>query len=147
MATLHCTVAIPTRELFSGEIYYANIPGIDGAYGVLPGHEMLVATNKSGGVLTINLDAAGNDQKKFILYQGAAQVYNDVVTVLGRFGKDVELIDVAEIRQKADRLRLRLEGLEKKPHPDKQDEAELSTGRVKLEWYQMQLDYANGSTK
>ena len=146
MATLHCTVAIPTRELFSGEIYSASVPGTEGSYGVLPGHEMLVATNKSGGVLTLNLDAEGHQKKQFLLYEGAAQVYNDVLTVLGRFGKDVELIDVAEIRQKADKLRLRLEELQKKG-ADEQDEAELTTGRVKLEWYQMQLDYANGSTK
>lgn len=146
MATLHCIVAIPTRELFSGEIYAASVPGAEGSYGVLPGHEMLVATNKSGGVLTIDLDAEGREKKRFLLYEGATQVYNDVVTVLGRFGKNVEDIDVAEIRQKADKLRLRLEELEKKGS-DEQDEAELSTGRVKLEWYQMQLDYANGSTK
>lgn len=146
MATLHCTVAIPTRELFSGVIYSASIPGAEGSYGVLPGHEMLVATNKSGGILTLNLDAEGHQTKQFILYEGAAQVYNNVVTVLGRFGKNVEDIDVSEIRQKADKLRLRLDELEKKG-ADEQDQAELSTGRVKLEWYQMQLDYVNGSAK
>ena len=146
MATLHCTVAIPTRELFSGEIYSASIPSVEGSYGVLPGHEMIVATNKSGGVLTLNLDAEGREQKQFLLYEGASQVYNDVVTVLGRFGKNVEDIDVAEIRKKADNLRLRLDELEKKGD-DEQDQAELETGRTKLEWYQMQLDYAEGSTK
>lgn len=144
MATLHCIVAIPTRELFSGEIYYASIPGADGSYGVLPGHEMLVATNKSGGVLTLNLDAEGREQRKFLLYEGAAQVYNDVVTVLGRFGKDVEDIDAAEMRQKADKLRLQIEELEKKD--DDQNRTALETSRTKMEWYQMQLDYVGGST-
>lgn len=145
MAALRCVVAIPTRELFSGEIYYASIPGVEGSYGVLPGHEMLVATNKSGGILTIHLDSEGHEKKQFLLYEGAAQVYNDVVTVLGRFGKNVEDIDVAEMRQKYDKLRLRIEELEKKD--DEQDKAAVETGRVKLEWYQMQLDYAEGSTK
>ena len=145
MATLHCVVAIPTRELFSGEIYYANIPGSDGAYGVLPGHEMLVATNKSGGILTIDLDAEGREKKQFLLYEGAAQVYNDTVTVLGRFGKCVDDIDVAEIRKKADALRLKITELEKQS--DEQDKIALSTAKTKLEWYQMQLDYAEGSTK
>lgn len=147
MATLHCIVAIPTRELFSGEIYSASIPSVEGSYGVLPGHEMIVATNRSGGVLTLNLDAEGHEQKQFLLYEGASQVYNDVVTVLGRFGKNVEDIDVAEIRKSADNLRVRLEEIEKKNDKDKQDEAELETGHTRLEWYQMQLDYAEGSTK
>ena len=136
---LRCTVATPTRELFSGVIYYANIPGAEGAYGVLPGHEMLVSTNKSGGLLTLNLNEDGSQKKQFLLYEGAAQVYNDIVTVLGRFGKDVEEIDAAELKQKADALRAELEQLEKSA--DEQSQAALETGRAKLEWYQMQLDY------
>ena len=60
MATLRCTVAIPTRELFSGEIHYASVPGAEGGYGVLPGHEMLVSADKQG-VLTLWLDEAGNE--------------------------------------------------------------------------------------
>lgn len=142
--TLHCVVAIPTRELFSGEIYYAKIPGANGSYGVLPGHEMIVATNKSGGILTLNLDPEGKEQKQFILYEGAAQVYNDVVTVLGRFGKNVEDIDVAEVRKSADAMRLKIEEYEKLD--DEQHRTALETSRVRLEWYQMQLDYAEGST-
>ncbi len=145
MATLHCSVAIPTRELFSGEIYYASVPGFEGSYGVLPGHEMLVATNKSGGILTLHLDAEGRQKKQFILYEGACQVYNDVVSVLGRFGKDVEDIDVAELRKKSDGLRLTIEELEKSS--DEQAKSALHTHRKKLEWYQMQIDYAEGSTK
>ena len=137
---LRCTVATPTRELFSGEVYYANIPGAEGAYGVLPGHEMLVSTNKSGGILSLNLNEDGSQKKQFILYEGAAQVFNDIITVLGRFGKDVEEIDAAEVKQKADALRAELEQLEKNAD-DEQAQAALETGRTKLEWYQMQLDY------
>ena len=43
MAVMRCTVATPTRALFEGEITYAGIPGTDGAYGVLPGHELIRA--------------------------------------------------------------------------------------------------------
>ena len=43
MPNLLCMVATPTRELFSGEIAYADVPGSEGNYGVLSGHEMLVA--------------------------------------------------------------------------------------------------------
>ena len=45
MPNLLCMVATPTRELFSGEIAYADVPGSEGNYGVLSGHEMLVAKN------------------------------------------------------------------------------------------------------
>ena len=46
MPKFRCTVAIPTRELFSGEIDYAEIPGSEGSYGVLAGHQMMVTTTK-----------------------------------------------------------------------------------------------------
>ena len=98
MAALRCVVCIPTRELFAGEIAYASVPSAEGSYGVLPGHEMIVATNKNGGVLTLNLDEAGKEQRKFLLYEGASQVFNNILSVLGRFGCDVDTIDVDEGR-------------------------------------------------
>ena len=120
---LHCSVCIPTRELFSGLVHYASVPGADGSYGVLPGHEMLVATNRNGGVLTLNLDEAGNDQRQFLLYEGAAQMFNDVLTV----------------RSKAEAMREHIAELEKAEGD--QHRAELETSKVRLDWYETQLDY------
>lgn len=37
MASMGCIVALPDKALFQGEITYANIPGTDGYFGVLPG--------------------------------------------------------------------------------------------------------------
>jgi len=144
MATLRCTVATPTRELFSGEIAYASIPGADGSYDVLPGHELFVGTN-SKGILSLWLDADGKDRREFLLLEGAAQVFNDIVTVLGRFGVEVSKIDAAEVRQKADDMRKHIEELEKAD--DDQSKAELETSRTRLEWYELQLSVADGSTK
>jgi F-type H+-transporting ATPase subunit epsilon len=59
MATMHCLVATPTRELFSGEVHYASVPSVEGDYGVLPGHEMIVSMNRAGGLCTLHLDEAG----------------------------------------------------------------------------------------
>ncbi len=140
MATLYCTVATPTRELFSGEVYSLQIPGYEGSYGVLPGHEMLVATNHSGGILTLTLDEAGKEKMQFILYEGATQVYEDSVTVLGRFCKRVEDIDVDYLHKRQEFMHQHIEDLSKGT-PSKQDEAEIETSNVRLEWYQMQLDY------
>ena len=98
MPNLLCMVATPTRELFSGEIAYADVPGSEGNYGVLSGHEMLVAKN-SPGVLTLWMDAAGNEKRRFALYEGATQVYADRLTVLARFGVDVDNIDAEAVRK------------------------------------------------
>ena len=65
MPKFRCTVAIPTRELFHGEIEYAQIPGSEGDLGVMAGHEMFVCTNRPG-VLTLTLDEAGKDKRYFV---------------------------------------------------------------------------------
>lgn len=145
MAELHCTVAIPTRELFSGEIAYASVPSVDGYYGVLPGHEMMVATNRSGGVLTINLDEAGNDQREFLLYEGASQVMNDTLTVIGRFGVEVDKIDTDEIRKKADALREELSKIE--DAEEAQKKVSYRTNKKLLEWYELQIRYKEGKSE
>jgi F-type H+-transporting ATPase subunit epsilon len=139
MAALRCVVCIPTRELFAGEIAYASVPSAEGSYGVLPGHEMIVATNKNGGVLTLNLDEAGKEQRKFLLYEGASQVFNNILTVLGRFGCDVDTINIEEVREKAEAMRGHIADLEQEE--GEQTSVELRVSRKRLEWYETQIAY------
>ena len=120
MPNLLCMVATPTRELFSGEIAYADVPGSEGNYGVLSGHEMLVAKN-SPGVLTLSgwMPPATRSAVS-PCYEGATQVYADRLTVLARFGVDVDNIDAEAVRKKADGMRERVAELEAKHagHPE-----------------------------
>ena len=67
-----CIVAIPTRALFQGEVYYAKVPGSEGDYGVMADHELTVTTNRPG-VLTLWLDPEGTKKKYFVTYGGFAQ--------------------------------------------------------------------------
>lgn len=86
MPKFRCTVAIPTRELFHGEIEYAQIPGSEGDLGVMAGHEMFVCTNRPG-VLTLTLDEAGKDKRYFVTYGGFAQVLDNNLSVLCPYGQ------------------------------------------------------------
>lgn len=147
MDGLRCVVCIPTRELFAGEISYASVPSADGYYGVLPGHEMIVAANKTAGILTLNLDDAGKEKRQFLLFEGASQVYNNILTVLGRFGVDVEKIDADAVREKAENMRKTIAELEAEKDEDAQDAVRLRTSKKRLAWYEMQLDYVDGKLK
>ena len=129
MPKFRCTVAIPTRELFHGEIEYAQIPGGEGDLGVMAGHEMFVCT--------LTLDEAGKDKRYFVTYGGFAQVLDNNLSVLARMGKDVDSIDVEELTAKAAKLREAIAQLEGKG--DDQSTALLETHRTKLEWYDLQL--------
>lgn len=141
---LRCTVATPTRELFQGVIAYASIPGADGSYGVLPGHELFVGTNDKG-ILSLWLDSEGKERREFVIFKGASQVFNDRVSVLGSFGIALEEIDVAAVRAEAEELRQKAEALAK--DEDEQSKIELETTQTRLEWCDIQLNVAEGSAK
>ena len=99
MASMGCIVALPDKALFQGEITYANIPGTDGYFGVLPGHELTVSLNREGGVVTLTIGE--NEKREFLVMGGATSVLDDKVTVLARFGTAVEDIDAEAVRAEA----------------------------------------------
>ena len=142
-STFHCVVATPTRKLFDGDVHFASVPGCEGSYGVLAGHELLVALNSKAGVCTLNLDEAGSQKEEFLISEGATQMYNGILTVLGRFGKNVKNIDRESMMARADEMRAHIKELEAAGE-SAQDEAELESSRDRLEWYEMQLAYIDG---
>lgn len=75
MASMGCIVALPDKALFQGEITYANIPGTDGYFGVLPGHELTVSLNREGGLVTLTID--DNEKREFLVMGGATSVLDD----------------------------------------------------------------------
>ncbi len=131
-----CIVAIPTRALFQGEVYYAKVPGSEGDYGVMAGHELTVTTNRPS-VLTLWLDPEGKQKKFFVTYGGFAQTFGDQLSVLARMGKDADNLDVEDTRRKLAAITQKIEELEKSNN--EADHAVLETSRVKKEWYELQL--------
>ncbi len=131
-----CIVAIPTRALFQGEVYYAKVPGSEGDYGVMAGHELTVTTNRPG-VLTLWLDPEGKQKKFFVTYGGFAQAFGDQLSVLARMGRDADNLDVEDTRKKLAAITQKVEELEKSTKET--DLAVLETSRVKKEWYELQL--------
>lgn len=142
-STFHCVVATPTRKLFDGDIYFASVPGCEGSYGVLAGHELLVALNSKSGVCTLNLDENGSQKEEFLISEGATQMYNGILTVLGRFGKNVKNIDRESMTARANEMREHIKELEA-ANESAQDEAELESSRDRLEWYETQLAFLDG---
>ena len=142
--TFRCVVVVPTRKLFDQDVYYASVPSEDGMFGVLPGHELLVSLNGESGVVTLNLDEAGKEQEKFLLFNGSAQMYNGVLTVLGIFGKNVKTIDAAEIEERSRELKAQIAEMESLAD-DVQDKAEIEFEKRKLRWFEIQLDYARNA--
>jgi F-type H+-transporting ATPase subunit epsilon len=51
MAKIHFSLVAPERELFAGEVDQIDAPGVEGDFGVLPGHEPFMATLRPGEVV------------------------------------------------------------------------------------------------
>ncbi len=140
MASLGCLVALPDKALFKGEITYASIPGTDGYFGVLPGHELTVSLNREGGVVTLTVGE--NDKREFLVMGGATSVLDNKVTVLARFGVAVEDIDAEAVRAEAEECRKVMADTEGSDDP--QDQATFVTNQKKLEWCEAQLKHVSG---
>lgn len=143
MPKYRCVVAIPTRELFSGDIDYANIPGSIGYMGVLSNHENYVGLNRTG-MLTLWLDPDGNERKEFLISGGFTQVLNNHLSVLPRFGCTLDSIDVDDVKTKIEALKADIEEAEAKAGEedqieDKIFETSLRTMKLCLGWYETKL--------
>ena len=154
--SFRCAVLTPTRELFVGYIHYADIPGFVGHYGVIKGHQNMVATNHQGGKLSLWLDPEGNEQEVFLIHRGCTQMFHDHLAILARFGCKADGIDVEKVRAKAEKLSAKLE--EARAHLETQEDEDRKSAEkawiiaeeIHLSWYEAQIDWAvNGreSTK
>lgn len=139
MPKIRCTVAIPTRELFSGDVDYADIPGSEGNFGVMSGHEMFVCTNRPG-ILTLWLDPDGKEKRRYAMFDGYAQVFENHVTVLAHLGQELDSIDYDDTRAKAEEMRAEIES-----DVEGRSEAVLESYRTKLAWYEFQLSLEKAS--
>ena len=78
--TFHLTIAKIGENLFDGEALSATLPGTEGVFTILAGHEAFVSTLKSGAITVI--DAAGQPQRIEVSESGVAEVSKNQATVL-----------------------------------------------------------------
>ncbi|MBM3529908.1 MAG: F0F1 ATP synthase subunit epsilon [Alphaproteobacteria bacterium] len=88
MATFHFELTSPEKLVFSGEVEHVVVPGSEGEFGVLKDHAPLVALLRPG-VLTV----LGQNEKRFVVRGGFAEVNPKGLTVLADFAAAVEDID------------------------------------------------------
>ena len=90
-------IVTPDKAIVHDEVDEVQLPGWEGALGILPGHTPLLAMLKPGELWY----RKGQDTTFFVLDFGMAEVLPDKVTVLVRLADKPEDIDVA--KQESDR--------------------------------------------
>ena len=78
--TFHLTIAKVGEELFSGEAQSVTLPGAEGDFTVMAGHEAFVTPLKAGNARI--KDAAGEEQVVEIAANGIAEVSGTQATVI-----------------------------------------------------------------
>jgi F-type H+-transporting ATPase subunit epsilon len=102
--TFQLEIVTPTRLLVKDAAEEAQIPGLSGYLGILPGHAPLL-TELAVGVITYK--ASGSTQTLSVAW-GFAEVLPDKVTILAEAAERPQEINVARAQQAKDRAEQRL---------------------------------------
>ena len=115
-------LATPARMLVSGEVDEVVAPGVEGYFGVLPGHAALLTTLGNGAVTY----RSGRDEKHLVVLGGFAEVQPDRVIILAEVAEAPDEID----RSRAERARQRAEARLAGRHPQGSDGGEIDYNRA-----------------
>ena len=123
-------IVTPQGQAFNGEVESVVLPGTEGDFGVLPGHEAFLTALRIG---PLELTRAG--QTRFAaVSRGYAEVVDDVVTVMVGTCEFADEIDRERAEKARERTRRQLEEIRQTPE-----------GRE--EWRKYQDDYSRAITR
>ena len=105
-------IVTPDRKILSVEANDVMIPGIDGYFGVLPGHAPMLATLGNGQVTYRH----GREEHVLAVMGGFAEVRPDRVIILAEYAERPEEIDRERAERARQRAEQRLSG--RSPHGD-----------------------------
>ncbi len=108
MSNLSCSVVIPSKKVFEGQINYISAPGIVGEFGALPGHEKFITILDIG---TVHIEADENDKRDFFIVGGYFEVDNDKVIIIADEAYTKDEIDKTEAEKKANEYKSKLTSL------------------------------------
>jgi len=114
-------IVTPEKMAFSGKVEEVTIPGTEGEFGVLRGHEALLSSVDIG-----QLNFTRNNKKiYYAVNTGYAEVTGNKVTILIETAERADQIDVTRARRAKDNAEARLEKIAK-------DSEEFEKARVAL---------------
>jgi len=97
--SLELTIVTPEGQAYHGEVEYVVLPGAEGEFGVLAGHEPFLSALKSG---PLELSANGKERHAAVS-RGYAEIHGDKVTVMVGACEWADEIDVARAERARER--------------------------------------------
>ncbi len=100
MATFLMSLVSPERLLFAEPVEQADLPGMEGDFGVLSGHAPVVVLLRPGVVTAI----AGGERRRYVVLGGLAEFSDEALTVLAESATAVEEFDLTELGNRIDEM-------------------------------------------
>ncbi len=127
--TFQLEIVTPEKLVVKEAVDEAQIPGLDGYLGILPGHAPLI-TELGVGVITYR---AGGTAKTLSVAWGFAEVLQDKVTILAETVERPDEIDVARAQQAKERAEQLLKSNDPELDYDRaQDDLRRAETRLKV---------------
>ena len=104
--SIELQIVVPDRAIVKEQVDEVEIPGVDGYFGVLPGHTPLLA-GLSVGELWYR---KGQEKTYLAIAYGFAEVLPDRVTILAQLAERADEIDLERAERARERASGRLEG-------------------------------------
>jgi F-type H+-transporting ATPase subunit epsilon len=115
-------IVTPEQRVLSVEADEVRLPGVEGGFGVRPGHTPLIAALGAGELVLVQ----GGSQQRYAVGEGFAEVSEDHVRVLVEEAVRAEELDPARTKTELADLTKKLEGL-------KPDDPSYESNRARLE--------------
>jgi len=102
---IELTVVTPEGQAYDERVETVVLPGAEGAFGVLPGHEVFMTALQTGEMAI----ETGTETLYAAVSKGFAEVHDDVVTVMVGSCEFAHEIDLDRAKVAAERARAQLE--------------------------------------
>ncbi|MFQ5708328.1 MAG: F0F1 ATP synthase subunit epsilon [bacterium] len=98
-------ILTPFKKIYSADVKAVRLPGLDGYFGVYPGHTPFLAALKVGEIKV----EADNRTSYFSTTGGFVEVLPHSISVLAEVAEAASLIDIKRAQEARDRAKKRLE--------------------------------------
>lgn len=133
MAVFAFEVLTPDRTVVSTEVEYAQLPGLDGQFGILAGHQPIMAAL---GIGVLEFGPFQGRRRKIALGGGFVEMHDNKMTVMARTAELAEEIDVLRAREAQRRAEERLRS--------RQADVDVARAQISLQKALLRLKVANG---
>ncbi|MDI9439139.1 MAG: F0F1 ATP synthase subunit epsilon [Bacillota bacterium] len=132
MAVFAFEVLTPDRTVVSTEVEYAQLPGLDGQFGILAGHQPIMAAL---GIGVLEFGPFQGRRRKIALGGGFMEMHDNKMTVMARTAELAEEIDVLRAREAQRRAEERLRS--------RQADVDVARAQISLQKALLRLKVAN----